>query len=492
MELFMDIYEELLIYVNNANSNFLFLGKAGCGKSQLIKRICSGRDDIITVAPTGMAANNINGRTIQSFFGIKLNSYTANDGITKQLLNNIDKIKSSNILIIDEISMLRCEILDIVNYKLKKYRNNQNPFGGMKLLLFGDMCQMEPVVLEMDEGKLNELYPDNNGDYNFYNADVMKKDNYFNNTFDIFQIDDDFRHKDDAAFMRILDDLRTGKITDKSLGIINGQYRNALFIDEKYQHLTVTRATAKRINSYFINELNGELYHSKAITTSVNLSYNGNINNIKSQYFIELPMKVNMKVMFINNKICQNECKWINGTFGRIKDIVCDNEFNQIDYVIIEIPGKEDVKVGRETYQLSDKIKNGTEIVEVAVLKQFPFIPAWAITIDKSQWLTLDKIAVVLEKKNRPNQIYVALSRARKLSDIIILGRRMRKSDIIISKIISLFLDKISMKIIKIQKGAGLTLSKAISGQKAVPQEVKKIEVFNKELAGEAAGLRCA
>jgi transcriptional regulator with PAS, ATPase and Fis domain len=429
-------YDDLFDNMANSNSNLLILGKAGCGKSHLIKQFTSKRDDIIIVAPSGIAAKNIGGMTIQSYFSIRPFTYTIDNNILKHSMKKKEIIMNCNILLIDEISMIRCEILDIVDKVLRIIKNNSLPFGGMKLLFFGDMCQMEPVVQDKEKNKLNEIYPDCNGDYNFYNAYVMNENNYFNESFNIFQIEEDFRHKDDTVFMKILNTIRFGKITPNSLEILNKQYRDEDFFNEEYQYLTVTKSKAETINDHFMNRITENTYNSAANFTITNSDYTGDVFKIKHQFCLNLKMKVGMKIMFIKNDGYTNGYRWVNGTIGKIKSIICDNNINQVDSVIIEIIGKGDIEVKRVMTILKDNLyEESTEFEEVGTIEQFPIVPAWAICIDKSQGLTLDKIAVVLEIANRPNQVYVALSRAKKLSDIILLGRKIRRSDIFFLKL---------------------------------------------------------
>jgi hypothetical protein len=170
----MKDYEYLLAEINRMDRNQLITGPAGCGKSHLIKQIKSARDDIIIVAPSGIAALNIEGFTIQSYFGISPHTYAVDEKTIR--LNGAQKIENilrSKILLIDEISMLRCEILDIVDHKLRCIRKNPLPFGGLKLLFLGDPCQMEPVVQGFEKCHLDKYYPENKGDYNFYNSRFM-------------------------------------------------------------------------------------------------------------------------------------------------------------------------------------------------------------------------------------------------------------------------------------------------------------------------------
>jgi hypothetical protein len=358
-------------------------------------------------------------------------------------------MRKCSILLIDEISMLRCEVLDIVDCKLKAVRENNLPFGGMKLLFFGDFCQMEPVVQWFERPILENLYPNCSGDFNFYNSKAMSENQFFERVFDIFQIDEDYRHKDDVLFRDILSEIRLGKITEKANNIINSRYRNDGFINESFQYLTVTKAMAQKYNSIFISMLKGKLHTSKARIEKKYPLDDRIIENIKHPFYNELPIKENMKIMFVQNDRFNNGQRWVNGTIGVIKKIIFNNIINEITSITIIINGKDEVDVKREKIQLHCCFNN--TIIEAATIEQFPIVPAWAITIDKSQGLTLDKIAIVLEKKNRDNQVYVALSRARKLSDIVILGHKLRQCDVRLSDTIKIFLDKINPKIMHVK-----------------------------------------
>jgi ATP-dependent exoDNAse (exonuclease V) alpha subunit len=448
----MNSYEELLNYLINTIRNVLILGPAGCGKTEIIKRLKKKEINIIFVAPSGIASENINGRTIQSFFGIMPYTYTAdNNSIISINSNKIIDIKNAQILLIDEISMLRLEILDIVDFKLRHIRNSNLPFGGLRLIFFGDIFQIEPVTQYFEESFLSRYYESTGGNYNFYNSDVMKNNNFFNNTFEIFELQHDFRHQDDIQFRDILLKIRQGKITDKIINILNTRYIPKMIYDENYQYLTITNATASKINEHFLEKIKASGYTSFAEMVKMKNDYNGDLNNIKCPFSKRLVIKENMKIMFVKNDNRSNEHRWVNGAIGKV--IKINTTSGHIDSVLIEIISNgKIVVVEKEKYDLMDKvIKYGKEIIEkVGEIIQFPFVPAYAITIDKSQGLTLDKVVLVLEKRTRDNQIYVALSRVRKFKDIFIFGRKLRMSDIHISRNIKVFNENIRNRIIPV------------------------------------------
>jgi hypothetical protein len=430
--------------------NQLLIGPAGCGKSHLIKQIKSMRDDIITVAPSGIAALNIGGSTIQSYFGITPCTYTVSEKAVR--INNKGKIKDilcCKILLIDEISMVRCEILDIVDHKLRCIRKNPLPFGGLKLLFLGDPYQMEPVVQGFEKYHLDKYYPENKGDYNFYNSHVLTASGFFDTSFDVYRLDYDYRHKDDPVFRDILAEIRLGKISDKSLNLLNSRYTDIPSFQEGYQYLTTTNSQAKIINDWFISRLKGQKYLSKAEADWHITSSGQSSPQIKYPFQKELCMKENMKIMFVKNDGYKNGQRWVNGTMGTIKKINCIPTSGIICSVDVDIDGRT-IQVIREKYIVRHPGNSDESDFDAATVTQFPFIPSYSITIDKSQGLTLDKIVLFLEWVNRPNQMYVALSRVRKLDDIVILGRKLRASDIRFSSAMKVFMDTLSGRIIPI------------------------------------------
>jgi hypothetical protein len=451
----MKNYNFLLNEINRLDRNQLIIGPAGCGKSHLVKQMRSTRDDIIFVAPSGIAALNIGGSTIQSYFGITPYTYTVNEKTIR--INNrrkIEEILRSKILLIDEISMIRCEILDIVDHKLRYIRKNPLPFGGLKLLFIGDPFQMEPVVQDCEKRHLDRHYPENKGDYNFYNARVLTANGFFYTTFDVFRIDHDYRHKDDPVFRDMLAEIRLGKISAKNLKLFNSRYTARPFFQEGCQYLTRTHCQAEIINDWFIKHLKGKKHLS--ISEIVRHSADGGQYSpqIKSPFQDELYIGENMKIMFVKNDSYAAGCRWVNGTMGTIRRVNLASMSDIIMSVDVDIDGKT-IRVEREQHIVQYPGDNGEDAFEAATVTQFPFVPSWAITIDKSQGLTLDKIALVLERSNRPNQIYVALSRARKLENIIILGRKLRVNDIHYSPAMKAFMDNLSDRIIPIDNSGG-------------------------------------
>jgi hypothetical protein len=304
---------------------------------------------------------------------------------------------------------------------------------------------------------LAELYPDDYGDYNFYNANVFRRDRFFKGnfykTFKVFELMDDFRHKDDPAFIKILDTIRIGKKYQSSLDALNRQAVPQMFYDESYQYLTEMNDKADDINKRFINQIPLQEYrvpqqieyvNQYLRKTSIDVIYAARY--IKSQLNYKLTLKEGMKVIFTKNDTRNNQ--WVNGTFGRVKAIVTNPMTREIEYVIVtrEDNGKE-IQVERDTADGIDALKGAR--VKVT---QFPFSEGYSITIDKAQGLTLDKVYLVLDGNTRENLTYVGLSRVRALKDLR-LSRKIRPSDIRVSKTTENIKSAFPIKMIRVSNG---------------------------------------
>jgi hypothetical protein len=415
-------YEGLKKTMITTGRNLLVLGVAGSGKSHLIKsfaehcRDSGGQDDLLLCAPTGIAALNIGGNTIQSTFGIRPYTYDFNP-CQMGNIRNIDKVIAAKILLVDEISMLRCEILDIVDRKLRFIRRSPLPFGGLRLIFIGDLFQLEPVVEEKEYEFMEKRYPRVKcGEYGFFNAHILSGGNYFDASFDVFRLDHIFR-QNDAGFIDILSEVRRGIISDKNLEILNSRVIADMRFDERYQYLTRTNAMAERINLTATDKLSGCCYGSMPSyeCNEGYESYDGRIRNAKCPINKPLAMKKGMKIIFvINDNKNGGQRRYVNGTIGTVVDIIGTPD--NVEAVMVSAGGVT-FKIDREKCSVFEKI-NG-RIEESGSVINFPFIPSAAITIDKSQGLTLDNVVVALgDRQTRANQLYVALSRVRGLDHI--------------------------------------------------------------------------
>lgn len=406
----------------------LFLtGKAGTGKSTFLHYIAqTTKKKYVILAPTGIAAINVGGVTLHSFFKLPFHPLLPNDRrySTQQLRNtlkyNSEKIKlirELELIIIDEISMVRADIIDFIDKILRVYSHNMRiPFGGKQLLLVGDVYQLEPVLKEEDWQLLQPYYPSKF----FFDAHVFR-------SFQLvcIELQKVYRQRDDK-FISILDHIRTSTITNTDLSLLNQQVGQHQPMDAHQLSITLStrRDTVDYINSLHLSKLPGD-------ATILHGSIEGEYpeNNLPTP--IELEVKTGAQILFIKN---DREKRWVNGTLGTIIGIG-DEEDGKI-YVRTE--QGEDVDVEQEVWNNVRYTYNQKEQkVEEEILgsfQQFPLRLAWAITIHKSQGLTFNQVKIDLSGGVfAGGQTYVALSRCRSLKGIA-LQEPVKREDIYVNQ----------------------------------------------------------
>lgn len=406
----------------------LFLtGKAGTGKSTFLHYIAqTTKKKYVILAPTGIAAINVGGVTLHSFFKLPFHPLLPNDRrySTQQLRNtlkyNSEKIKlirELELIIIDEISMVRADIIDFIDKILRVYSHNMRiPFGGKQLLLVGDVYQLEPVLKEEDWQLLQPYYPSKF----FFDAHVFR-------SFQLvcIELQKVYRQRDDK-FISILDHIRTSTITNTDLSLLNQQVGQHQPMDAHQLSITLStrRDTVDYINSLHLSKLPGD-------ATILHGSIEGEYpeNNLPTP--IELEVKTGAQILFIKN---DREKRWVNGTLGTIIGIG-DEEDRKI-YVRTE--QGEDVDVEQEVWNNVRYTYNQKEQkVEEEILgsfQQFPLRLAWAITIHKSQGLTFNQVKIDLSGGVfAGGQTYVALSRCRSLKGIA-LQEPVKREDIYVNQ----------------------------------------------------------
>ena len=380
--------------------NVFISGVAGCGKSYLINFLKNNYSQLgleIT-ASTGISAVNVGGATIHSWAGIGL----ANQPLD-HILENLNsfkfskikqRIKATNCLIIDEISMISAEVFDLLNQVLQKVRKSPKPMGGLQVLLFGDFLQLPPV----NNNKNNTQYCFNSQTW----QDLNLKNVILNESF----------RQSDAKFVEILNHIRFGNITEDVKQLLSSRITindNSPAI--KPTVLTTHNQRADEINQQFLQQIVTE---AKTFTAT----YKGNENKIaflkKNCLASEaLSLKVGAQVMMIKNSLQKEGV--VNGSIGIVKDFS-----NKKNYPIVEFANQKSYTISPETWSI-EKINLTTKAIETeASLVQIPLVLAWSITIHKSQGLTLDKIKCDLNYAFDAGQAYVALSRARFLEGVFI------------------------------------------------------------------------
>jgi len=400
-------------FIQYTDKNIFLTGKAGTGKTTFLHNLKQySTKRMVVVAPTGVAAINAAGVTIHSFFQLSFgpqipeyvharNSEDNQSGVKRFSREKINIIKSMDLLVIDEISMVRADMLDGIDGVLRRFRDRSRPFGGVQLLMIGDLQQLAPVV-KQDEWSLLRKHYDTPF---FFSSNALKKTHYV--TVELTYV---FRQRDEH-FIQLLNKVRDNKIDDEVVNLLNERYHPDFDFDKPgYIILTTHNAKAKSINDEKMLKLPGKEKTAKAIIK-------GNFPEYIYPTEPDLRLKVGAQVMFVKNDP-EPEKRFYNGKIGIVKsinretvDVYCEGDDEPIEVVPLEW---EKIK-----YTLNDETKEITETVE-GTFKQLPLKLAWAITIHKSQGLTFEKAVIDAQDAFAHGQVYVALSRCKSLEGMIL------------------------------------------------------------------------
>lgn len=391
-----------------SGEHLFITGKAGTGKSTLLKyfKANTGKK-IVVLAPTGVAAINIGGQTIHSFFRLPPRIIRKD---TIKLLRDKGLIKNVDMVIIDEVSMVRADIMDGLDYALRLNRGRMKaPFGGAQMVFFGDLFQLSPVVENEARELLGELYP---SPY-FFSANV------FNDCrIKSIELSTIYRQKD-SAFMELLNRVRNKEYTQEDLDILNGRVQKNIDVPKKDPTviLTTTNNMANIINQERLSKLPGKEITYEATAT-------GKFDESAYPTDTSLKLKKGAQVILIKN---DPEKQWVNGTLAKVVALSKESVVVDIDGRRCDVPIVKWQKIEYSYNEAEGKIEDEV----VGDFAQYPIKLAWAITIHKSQGQTFDKVIIDLGGGAFTHgQLYVALSRCTCL-DGIRLKRPVMRRDII-------------------------------------------------------------
>ena len=403
---FKDISEQ----IEHSDDNFYITGKAGSGKSTLLSYFRTiTQKKVAVLAPTGVAAIRIKGQTIHSFFRFPpkvMQTKHIRKVWDQDILLNLD------VLIIDEISMVRADIFDAIDYSLRVHRKKlTKPFGGVQLVVFGDLFQLPPVVNFDESDILRRLYP--NGSF-FFHSNIFQ-DSHFHK----IELQYIYRQKDEY-FIQLLNGIRDGSITNSELNDLNQSVSHKVNMQEGKIILTTTNAQANKFNQDYLSQVPGEELNFRA-------QAQGNFGKEIFPTDELLRLKQGAQVLMIKN---DPEKRWVNGSIGKIHSIAEKKIKVFIDGKIYEVRKE---KWERIQYQYDDSKEEISEKV-VGSFKQYPMKLAWAITIHKSQGQTFDQVIIDISRGAfAAGQLYVAMSRCKTL-DGVELVRPILKSDIMVNQ----------------------------------------------------------
>lgn len=418
-------FRRALSLLEGSNSNLFITGKAGTGKSTLLRHFrATTYKNVAVIAPTGVAALNVKGQTIHSFFRFR-------PDITPDTVRRLSRFGSAmyrkiDTIVIDEISMVRADLLDCIDRFMRMNgRDVSRPFGGCQMVMIGDLYQLPPVVTRDETEIFNSHYK---SPYFFDSQVFSELDVKF------IELTKHYRQTEDA-FISLLNAIRSNKITQTQIDAINSRYNpGALPDDKSYVTLTTTNASADRLNGERLSQIHDKEY-------VYNASFAGEFDKRVLPADEVLHIKKGAQVMLLNN---DSDGRWVNGTIGTVSSIGDSDDGN--DTVYVELPDRRGVAIEPHTWEIFkfslDDAHGKLVAKRTGSFSQYPLTLAWAVTIHKSQGKTFDRVIIDIGHGTFAHgQLYVAMSRCTTL-DGIILRKKVEQKHILMDERIVEFMSK--------------------------------------------------
>lgn len=390
-------------FVRYTQMNVFLTGKAGTGKTTFLRGLAENPSKrMVVVAPTGVAAINAGGQTIHSFFQLPFGPQIPDARMKVQMISGVKLkiIRSLELLVIDEISMVRADLLDAVDAVLKRVRRNDKPFGGVQVLMIGDIHQLAPVAKQEEWALLQDYYKS----VYFFDSQVLTKTPYC-----CIELEHIYR-QEDRLFIDILNKVRNNCLDAESLRILNSHYHPDFEPDEDSGYITLMTHN-RQVDEINESKLNG----LKTKSLNFKAKVFGTFPEISYPTKADLELKIGAQVMFVKNDPSP-EKNYYNGKIGRIVgydddclEVRCGDEVIEVKPVTWQ---NFEYSINEETKEIEEK--------EIGSFTQIPLKLAWAITIHKSQGLTFDKVILDASLAFAHGQVYVALSRCTSLEGLVL------------------------------------------------------------------------
>lgn len=415
-----DEFKKCIELIDNTDKNLFITGKAGTGKSTLLEYFCKNtKKPHVVLAPTGIAALNVKGQTIHKFFNFYIDVTPQRIKDRKTKPKNPKFYKKLKTIIIDEVSMLRADLLDCIDVFLRMYGSDSSkPFGGVQMIFIGDLYQLPPVVPKKEQ----HIFTNHYKTPYFFSANVFNQTDMFNQCeIEILELNKIYRQKD-QCFINLLNKIRNNIVDEQDIIQLNQRKveENKTSAAGFCITLTTTNRQADETNNRHLQKLAGKMYNYEAQIKG----------SFTKEYFptaINLQFKQQAQVMMLNN---DKEGRWFNGTIGIVE---CIGKNHGKKFVRIKLENGEKVNVYRYTWEIYNFTFDGKNIISepIGTFEQFPFRLAWAVTIHKSQGKTFENVIIDIGwGAFASGQTYVALSRCTSFEGIT-LKTPIKRKDII-------------------------------------------------------------